>query len=81
MAYTKIKNIYDMAGNMWEWTTEIGQHHTTENQTENEYYAVIRGGTFVDEGEYSTIGARHGERSSTKEFQPWLSFRVVLYIK
>ena len=39
----KAYNIYDMAGNMWEWTTEIGTNTGTT-------YAVFRGGAFKTYG-------------------------------
>lgn len=47
----KIKNIYDIAGNMWEWTTEVGNHSEeeailSEEEAGNANYAVIRGGRF-----------------------------------
>ncbi len=51
----KAKNIYDFAGNMWEWTTEIGDHKETETAQVTEAtektkptgnYAVLRGGSF-----------------------------------
>ena len=38
--YTKINNIYDMAGNVYDWTTEA---YST-------YYRVYRGGSFYDNG-------------------------------
>ena len=46
--YTKVNNIYDMAGNMWEWTTEVGDHSVTNSKPENTTgnYAVLRGGSF-----------------------------------
>ena len=28
---TKVKNIYDMAGNIWEWTTETGKHNNSSD--------------------------------------------------
>ena len=34
----EVKNIYDLAGNMYEWTTETGKHNETSNT-----YAVLRG--------------------------------------
>ena len=34
----KKKNIYDLAGNMWEWTTEVGRHGSDSIE-----YAVLRG--------------------------------------
>ena len=37
-------NIYDMAGNMWEWTTETGKHDSKATDATN--YAVLRGGSF-----------------------------------
>ena len=46
--YTKVNNIYDMAGNMWEWTTEVGDYSVTNSKPENTTgnYAVLRGGSF-----------------------------------
>ena len=41
---TKVNNIYDVAGNMWEWTSEKG--HTSYNV--NREAAIVRGGSFVD---------------------------------
>ncbi len=40
---TKLKNIYDMAGNMYEWTTEYGYRN---GKTSGTKYAVLRGGSF-----------------------------------
>ncbi len=43
---TKINNIYDMAGNMWEMTTEYGKHGKTgENDDE---FGILRGGGFFN---------------------------------
>ncbi len=27
---SKLRNIYDLAGNMYEWTTEVGDHSTAD---------------------------------------------------
>ena len=87
---TKIKEIYDMAGNMWEWTTETGMHTVKkdngtigwdENDNGNgEYtFAVRRGGGFYDTG-YTAVSYRNGyDRISGYYFG--IGFRVVLYIK
>ncbi len=76
----KLKNIYDMAGNMWEWTTEIGYHSTTDsNATTGTKYAVRRGGGFDYDGFWHPIsyrGGHHPTTDTTFEF----GFRVVLYI-
>lgn len=40
--YTKTNNIYDMAGNVWEWTTEASSTHNR----------VYRGGNYYSDGYY-----------------------------
>ena len=44
--YTKVNNIYDMAGNMWEWTTEERGYKDVANSSTGTF-AVIRGGSFA----------------------------------
>ncbi len=46
--YTKINNIYDMAGNVYDWTTEA---YST-------YYRVCRGGYYNDNGSSSPMADR-----------------------
>ena len=79
--YTKVNNIYDMAGNMWEWTTEVGDHSVTNSKPENTTgnYAVLRGGGFYDSGSYSPVSYRHGYNDASWFFID-IGFRVVLYI-
>ena len=36
----KTKNLYDVAGNLWEWTTEVSYN------TDNAYRMMLRGGSF-----------------------------------
>ena len=48
---TKTKNIYDLAGNLWEWTTEEGTRDGTVSTR-----AVLRGGGFNnDSSEYPIV--------------------------
>ncbi len=75
---TKLKNIYDMAGNMWEWTTEYGHHN---GKTISTKYAVIRGGSFNFNGSDGTVAIRIGSFSNTRKDSTSIGFRVVLYIK
>ncbi len=75
---TKLKNIYDMAGNMYEWTTEYGYHN---GQTSGTKYAVRRGGGFYSNGSTVPVSIRLGGESTTDASNPDLSFRVVLYVK
>ena len=72
----KLKNIYDLSGNMWEWTTEVGKRGTTSGS-----FAVLRGGSFYHYGvpdEYP-LCYRGGDRS-TAYTHVSVGFRVVLYI-
>ena len=83
---TKIKNIYDMAGNMYEWTTETGNigieelsKEEKEKKTEG-LNAVLRGGRFNVGGLEYPVSSRCGDRSSDGTYVN-VGFRVVLYIK
>ena len=72
----KINNIYDMAGNVWEWTDEIGKHGQESGENA---FAVRRGGSFIDKGEVCPISHRYGENTiNALDFN--IGFRVVLYI-
>lgn len=74
---TKLKNIYDMAGNMNEWTTEYGYHDDSLSGTK---YVVIRGGSFRNLGNNDSICARNGD-AMLNTAQLNIGFRVVLYVK
>lgn len=70
---TKVKNIYDIGGNMWEWTTETG---TPDNST---IQYVLRGGGFNNYGSGNPISTRNG-RGGKFAYSNDIGFRVVLYI-
>ena len=72
---TKVKNIYDMAGNMWEWTTETGKPDGGSTLR-----AVLRGGSFFSGGSDLPVSSRNGSISATG-YSLNIGFRVVLYIK
>ena len=70
--YWKAKNIYDMAGNVSEWTYEVC--------TGNGYGSrVIRGGNCYGDGSYCP--ASHRTRSFPDSADGDYAFRFVLYIK
>ena len=72
---TNINNIYDMAGNMWEWTTETGKPDGTSTVR-----AVPRGGGFNDLGSSDPVSGRRGNGRAVDCYVN-VGFRVVLYIK
>ena len=72
-------NIYDMAGNMWEWTTETGKYGSTDSGATT--YAVIRGGSFVNDGYYDPVSYRDGYNTVEWPGNMRVGFRVVLYIQ
>lgn len=77
------KRIYDLAGNMWEWTTEVGDHTKKENNENKQIlgnYAVLRGGSIKSNGEAEAISHRSGDYPcGSANF--FIGFRVVIYIK
>ena len=66
--YWKANNIYDIAGNVWEWTQE---KYTT--------YSVVRGGAIVNDGNYDSA-YDYINVSLTKQ-NVNVAFRVQLYIQ
>ena len=71
---TKVLNIYDMAGNVQEWTTEYGYH---DNESYGVTYAVNRGGDYRNCLPISWCDGYGWNGYSADN----LGFRVVLYIK
>ena len=67
--YTKANNIYDLAGNVRDWTMEAG----------STYYRVSRGGYCNYSGDYSPADSRYGDYPTNS----YVSYgcRSALYIK
>ena len=80
----ELKNIYDLAGNMWEWTSEVDYYTrpTNGNPTKEEVpkFATIRGGCFGSAASNDPLNKRAGSDNASGT-AIWISFRVVLYIK
>ncbi len=72
-------NIYDMAGNMWEWTTETGKYDSTAEKAT--VYAVHRGGSFDDDVSNYPVSSRNGDATVSYSYNLNVGFRVVLYIQ
>ena len=64
----KIKNIYDLAGNVWEWTNEVSSS-----------YFIYRGGTYGGGGSSYSVSCRNYANAS--DARDGIGFRVRLYIK
>ena len=64
----KVKNIYDLAGNVWEWGMESG----------NTNVRVGRGGSYYASGSGSP--ASHRDRGGPSGSTPDIGFRVALYL-
>lgn len=64
----QLKNIYDMAGNVWEWTMEA---YNTD-------FRVRRGGSYNNVGSDYTIAFRNNDFPNSE--LPFIGFRVTLYV-
>ena len=73
---TKTNNIYDLAGNLWEWTTEKGKHNAN-----GDTYAVLRGGGFDGGGSGLPVVYRHGDVRVGHYGSFFIGFRPVLYLQ
>ncbi len=73
----KKNNIYDFAGNMYEWTTEKSMRsHVYDQPGFDGYLAIYRGISFMDNGSVGgKISSLFGEDARVN-----ISFRIVLYI-
>lgn len=70
----KANNIYDFAGNMFEWTTEIGKHNATED-----IFGVCRGGGLLNDTSFGASAISGVNTTSSTSMN--IGFRVVLYLK
>ena len=64
----KVKNIYDLAGNVWEWTSEKSNYS----------YFIRRGGGCFNDGSSITVSYRYSNGSFAFDD---IGFRLRLYIK
>ncbi|MBO4292871.1 MAG: SUMF1/EgtB/PvdO family nonheme iron enzyme, partial [Clostridia bacterium] len=73
-----LNNVYDMAGNFWEWTTEVGKRNSTSATATK--YAVHRGCSFNNSGGSNPVVYRNGHYSASYTSLN-VGFRPVLYLK
>ena len=66
--YTKKNNIYDLAGNCWEWTTE----------SDSSSLRVSRGGNYRSTGFGNPASLRYGSSADNSTYS--FSFRSALYV-
>ncbi|MBR0351464.1 MAG: hypothetical protein IJH76_06595 [Clostridia bacterium] len=72
---TKTNNIYDLAGNLWEWTTEEGTWDGTTTTR-----AVRRGGSFRYDGSGYPVVYRVGDDGRRYFLQHWFPRRALFRI-
>ena len=73
----KKKNLYDVAGNLWEWTEETAVATTSNGVLAS--HRVIRGGSFIYA--YATYPACYRSYGTVTLTSLHFGFRVALYIK
>ena len=71
---TAQKNIYDVAGNVWEWTTEVPQYANGAN-------ALVRGGVVNGNGSVHMATCRYGADPAERHADWCFGFRIVLYVE
>ena len=69
---TEAYHTYDVAGNTWEWTDELGS---------DTKHAIIRSGSCLFSTETTPACYRAGDLTIDTDFHCNVSFRVVLYMK
>ena len=68
--YTSRKNIYDLAGNLWEWTN--AKHDSITSEYTN------RGGYYGNDGMHNPAAYRYGR---TDKYDTFVGFRVALFVQ
>lgn len=66
----KANNIYDIAGNVSEWTTE-------ETEQEDEIKSIYRGGSYYNDGNITPAGIRQADKPD--KIANNIGFRAILY--
>ena len=69
-----VKNIYDMAGNAYEWTMEAYSDGNVQDR-------ILRAGEFYSDGYASPASVRVSSGRGTIDTKYYVGFRVALYIK
>ncbi len=77
---TEKYHIYDVAGNVLEWTDEASLSKAGNANETNSQYRVLRGGNCVMGYEIQPACYRHGN-NLVSYTHPSIGFRVVLYLK
>ena len=77
---TEKYHIYDVAGNIWEWTDELSLYKQGNGNEINVQYNIIRGGGFIGSPSIQLACYRNGS-NLTSVSGCGIGFRVVLYIK
>ena len=75
--HNKAYNLYDVAGNLWEWTEESAAYNSMNNFATNR---VFRGGSFGEVSSSYPACFREGYYATTFTIS-FVGFRVVLYMK